>query len=259
MATAIITMTTDFGTSDGFTAQMKGVILSIAHTVHIVDVTHDIAPFNVLEGALVLKGLHRYFPAGTIHVAVVDPGVGTARRCIAIREGDQVYVGPDNGIFSLVFAGEPSPEIREIRNPDFILPSPHPTFHGRDIFAPAAAHLASGKGFHTVGRVVNDPVILNIPEPEITSDGIDGEVIYVDRFGNLTSNVEDRMLTREVGTVSLGNKTVSGLSRYFGEVPEGRLVALVNSFGYLELAINRGDAGALLPAGKGSRICLKWK
>lgn len=259
MTASVVTLTTDFGTRDGFTAQMKGVILSIAPLVRIIDVTHDIAPFCVLEGALVLKGLQGYFPPGTIHVAVVDPGVGTARRCIALRSGNQIYVGPDNGIFSLVIAAEPSSEIREIQNQGFVLLSPHPTFHGRDIFAPTAAHLAAGKTFQSVGDVVIDPVTLGIPEPEITSDGIRGQVIYVDRFGNLTTNVEARMLTRDVKRVSVKDTTVTGLSRSFGEVPEGEPVALVNSFGYLEMAINLGDAAELLHVGKGSPIDLKWK
>jgi S-adenosyl-L-methionine hydrolase (adenosine-forming) len=259
MATPVITLTTDFGTRDGFAAQMKGVILSIAPTARIVDVTNDIAAFCVLEGALVLKGMVRYFPEGTIHVAVVDPGVGTARRGIALRAGNQIYVGPDNGIFSLILADEPSREIREIQNPEFVHPLPHPTFHGRDVFAPAAAHLAAGKAFESVGDEVHDPAILTVPAPEITSEGIKGEIIYVDRFGNLTSNVEARMLTREVGTVSVAHKTLSGLSRSFGEVPEGKTLALINSFGYLEIAINRRDAAGRLQIGKGAPIGLKWK
>lgn len=259
MATPVITLTTDFGTRDGFTAQMKGVILSITRNVLIVDVTHDIAPFSILEGALVLKGLHRYFPEGAIHMAVIDPGVGTARKCIALRAENQYYIGPDNGIFSLVLGDETSQEIREIQNPDFCLPMPHPTFHGRDVFAPAAAHLASGKAFESLGDLMNAPVMLTIPEPEITSDGIAGEVIYVDRFGNLTTNIEAGILVREVGTVSVANKTIAGLSRSFGEVPEGRIVALVNSYGYLEIAINQRNAAGRLQIGKGSPIGLKWK
>jgi S-adenosyl-L-methionine hydrolase (adenosine-forming) len=254
----LITLTTDFGTRDGFVAQMKGVILGINPRARLIDVTHDIEPFSVLEGALVLKGISPHFPRGTIHVAVVDPGVGSNRRGIVLCTEEQTYVGPDNGLFSLVVPAGKVCEIREIQNPGYVLPEPHPTFHGRDIFAPVAAHLSAGKPFEEVGPLVHDPIRLSIPAVKEHSAGLEGAVIYVDRFGNLTSNIDKAMLTNSVGTVCVGNVTIQGLSRYFGEVPEGDAMALINSFGLLEIAVNQRNAAQVLGIGKDEPVRVFW-
>jgi S-adenosyl-L-methionine hydrolase (adenosine-forming) len=253
-----ITLTTDFGTRDGFVAQMKGVILGINPRARVIDVTHDIEPFSILEGALVLKGMASHFPGGTIHVAVVDPGVGTGRRGIVLCTEEQTYVGPDNGLFSLIMSDNRAYEIREIQNPDFMRPEPHPTFHGRDIFAPTAAHLSAGKPFEEVGPLVDDPIMLSIPTVKENAEGLEGAVIYVDRFGNLTSNIDKAMLSKTVGKVCVGNVTIQGLSRFFGEVPEGEAMALINSFGLLEIAVNRGNAAQVLGIGKGEPVRIFW-
>jgi len=250
----IIALTTDFGTQDGFVGQMKGVILGINPGARLVDITHDIEPFQVLQGALVLKGVSRHFPEGTIHVAVVDPGVGGPRRGIVLRCRDRYYVGPDNGLFSLIISSAAQWDAREIINPEFMLPRPHPTFHARDMFAPAAAHLSRGICFDKLGPPITDPVILPIPSAEPTSEGIAGQVIYVDRFGNLTTNIEEEMLNRQVKTVAVGDVVIQGISRYFSEVREGAPLALINSFGLLEIAVNLGNAAALLGLGKGAQI-----
>jgi S-adenosyl-L-methionine hydrolase (adenosine-forming) len=254
----IITLTTDFGTRDGFTAQMKGVILGIRPRVHIIDVTHDVHPFSILEGALVVKGVSRYFPAGTIHVAVVDPGVGSLRRGIVVQGGGQLYVGPDNGLFSFIIADNPDWEIREITNSDLMLPDPHPTFHGRDVFAPVAAHIAAGVPVSRVGPAVVDPVMIDVPRPINIPAGITGEVIHVDRFGNLSSNIEAKHLEYRVAAVEVGGMRISGISSYFGEVPEGTALALINSFGLLEIAVNRGDASRVLGVGVGDSVSVLW-
>jgi len=251
---SIITLTTDFGTHDGFVGQMKGVILGINPEARLIDITHDIEPFQVLQGALVLKGVSRHFPEGTIHVAVVDPGVGGPRRGIVLRCRDLYYVGPDNGLFSLLISSASQWEAREILRAEFMLPRPHPTFHGRDVFAPAAAHLSTGISFDRLGPPITDPVILPIPGVEANSEGLAGEVIYVDRFGNLTTNIEEEMLTGEVKTVALGDVTIKGISRYFTEAEVGAPLALINSFGLLEIAVNLGNAAALLGLGKGAQI-----
>jgi len=256
--TSIITLTTDFGVRDGFVAQMKGVILGINPRAKLIDVTHEIAPFSVLEGALVLKDLSRYFPRGTIHVGVVDPGVGGERRGIVVRSEDHVYVGPDNGLFSLVLSGSKSWEVREIANPDYTLPRPHPTFHGRDVFAPVAAHLSLGELFDDVGNLIDDPVLVAMPAINRTDSGIEGEVIHIDRFGNLVSNVEAAVLDRPVHVVRTGNVEIKGISRFFGEAEKGRALALINSFGYLEVAVNGGDASRLLGIEIGERIEVLW-
>jgi len=254
----LITLTTDFGTRDGFVAQMKGVILGINPRARLIDVTHDIKPFSVLEGALVLKGISPHFPGGTIHVAVVDPGVGSKRRGIVLYTEEQRYVGPDNGLFSLVVPKDKACEIREIQNPDFMRPEPHPTFHGRDIFAPTAAHLSAGKPFEEVGPLVHDPTMLSIPTVGENAAGLEGAVIYVDRFGNLTCNIDKAMLSKTVGTVYVGDVIIKGLSRYFGEVPEGETMALINSFGLLEIAVNQGNAAQVLGIGKGEPVRVFW-
>ncbi len=258
LETDLITLITDFGTQDGFVAQMKGIILGINPAVRLIDATHDIQPFSILQGALVLKGMYPYFPRGTIHVAVVDPGVGSDRKGIVLRAEGQTFVGPDNGLFSLIVPGDKSREIREIQNPAFMLPEPHPTFHGRDIFAPTAAHLSAGKPFHEVGPLVDHPVRISIPSVEKNPQGLEGAIIYVDRFGNLTSNINSGMLTGTVGSVCLGNVAIQRLSRFFGEVPLGEPLALINSFGLLEIAVNRGNASQMLGIGKDEPVRVLW-
>jgi S-adenosyl-L-methionine hydrolase (adenosine-forming) len=252
-------MTTDFGTRDGFTAQMKAVILRINPHAQIIDVTHDIQPYSIMEGALVIKGFSPYFPAGTIHAAVVDPGVGSPRRGIVLHCGEQLYVGPDNGLFSLIIADSPDWKTREISNADLMLANPHPSFHGRDVFAPVAAHLSAGVLFSRVGPIVVDPVVFDVPGPAKTRNGVRGEVIYVDRFGNLSCNIEAKHLEPEVAVVEVRNTTISGISTYFGQVPEGTALALINSFGLLEIAVNRGDASKALGVHLGDSVRVCWK
>jgi len=256
--TRLITLTTDFGTRDGYVAQMKGLMLQIAPDARLVDVTHDTQAFCVLEAAFVLKGIIPYFPQGTIHVAVVDPGVGTDRRGIALRAREQYFIGPDNGLFSLLISSDIPWEAREIRNPGYMPVKRHPTFHGRDVFAPVAAHLASGKCFEDVGPRVDDPVCLDIPEPKSIEGGIEGEIIYIDRFGNLTSNIEESRLMKPVRSIRAGDVLIGGISRFFGQVPEGEVLALINSFGFIEIAVNRQDASRVLGIGKGTPIRIQW-
>jgi S-adenosyl-L-methionine hydrolase (adenosine-forming) len=254
----IVTFTTDFGTRDGFVAQMKGVVLGRAPGAILVDVTHDIEPFSVLEGALVMKGVVRYFPWGTIHIGVVDPGVGGSRREVAVMAHGQLFVGPDNGLFSLLLLDDSEGEIRKIDQPELILDDPHPTFHGRDVFAPVAAALATGFPFEALGPLVTDPVLLSIPRPEETPEGIAGEIVCVDRFGNLSSNVDGSMLTRPVARVTVGDAVIHGISKAFSQVPEGNLVAVINSFGLLEIAVNRGNAAQRLSVGRGEPVRVVW-
>jgi hypothetical protein len=255
----LITLTTDFGTRDGYAAQMKGVVLGINPNVKLIDVTHDIDPFSILEAALVLKGVSRYYKPGVIHVAVVDPGVGSSRRGIVAAADGRFYVGPDNGIFSLVLGAAQSKEVREIRNPLLVLDKPHPTFHGRDVFAPVAAHLSLGARFDSIGPLVRDPVSFSIAAPELHETQGQGEVIYIDRFGNLTTNIEGGMLSRPVLSVRLCDVEIRGLSRFYGEAPPGQPLALINSFGYLEIAVNGGNAARELGVDRGERVILVFR
>jgi S-adenosyl-L-methionine hydrolase (adenosine-forming) len=254
----LITLTTDFGTRDGYVAQMKGIILGINPDARLIDVTHDIESFDIMEATLVVKGLSEYFPEGTVHIAVVDPGVGSKRRGIVMRLDGRFYVGPDNGLFSFVFTRSHTREVREISNSNLFLQRPHPTFHGRDVFAPTAAHLSLGIAFDAVGPVVEDAVMLSIPEPIQSEHGIEGEIIHVDRFGNLTSNIEFGMLHRSVDSIQIGGLEIKGIKRFFSEVPTDTPIAVINSFGFLEIAVNLGNASVRLGVQKDSRVRVKW-
>lgn len=253
---SIITLTTDFGSKDGYVAQMKGVILGIHSTVTLVDVTHEITPFHVLEAALVLKGIAPYFPWGTVHVGVVDPGVGTERRAIVAYTDGQFYVGPDNGIFSLVLGTKTKYRIHQIVKPSLMLPKVHSTFHGRDIFAPAAARMAQGFPIEEVGPVVSDPVLLNVPSPTIQNSEMKGQVIHVDRFGNLFTNIRSTELKGSIATMSIAGMDIPVFGRCFGDGHPGQLMGIINSFGYLEIAINGENASAKMNLGIGSSISI---
>jgi S-adenosylmethionine hydrolase len=234
------------------------VILTINPGVRIVDVTHDIEAYSILEGALVVRGISRYYPRGTIHVAVVDPGVGGSRRAAVMSSGGCMYVGPDNGLFALAATNDEKWEMREISNPEFTFRQPHPTFHGRDLFAPAAAHLSRGKPFADVGPLIRHPATSPLPGVIHTSQGLEAQVIHVDSFGNLMTNVETTMLDRQVATVTMGDVKIGGISRFFGEVDEGRPLALINSLGFLEIAVNLGNAARDLGIGPGAHVRIGW-
>ncbi len=185
----IVTLLTDFGLEDEYVGVMKGVILSIAPQVRLVDLTHSVPPQDVRRAALILMNAAPYFPPDTVHLAVVDPGVGTERRPIAVRTGRGTFVGPDNGLFSFVLAEMETWTAVELREPAYRLPLVSTTFHGRDIFAPAAAHLASGVPVEALGPVVNNLATLPLPRLEIGESSLEGEILYADRFGNLVTSI----------------------------------------------------------------------
>lgn len=193
----MITLTTDFGTSDGYVAAMKGVMLSIHPDARLVDVTHEIDPQDVMEAAFVLRTTTPFFPPGTVHLVVVDPGVGTDRRAVAVRSGDQWFVGPDNGVFPLVLDDKEPDEIRVLDNPDaWRSGTPSTTFHGRDIFAPVAAHLDAGRAPEDIGSSANDLRPLRWAMPITDSHSVQGYVAHVDRFGNCITNIRRKTLVR---------------------------------------------------------------
>ncbi len=260
---AIITLLTDFGLKDGFVGVMKGVIWGIAPDVQIVDITHEIGPQNVLEGSLVLVQAVKYFPAGTVHVAVVDPGVGTTRRPVAARIGDQFFVGPDNGLFTgVIEAAEADGKgisFIHLDNPKYWLPQVSRSFHGRDIFAPAGAHLASGVSLNDLGTPISEPARIMVPRPEPTADGLAGQVLGVDHFGNLLTNITPEYLKEPSGVViKIGEATIEGLSLTFGERKAGELVAMIDSSGVLQIAVVNGNAAERLKAGIGTSILLRF-
>ncbi len=255
---AIITLTTDFGTRDGYVGQMKGAILSVHPNAAIVDVTHDIEPYTILPAALVLKQIFRTFPEGTVHVGVVDPGVGGPRRGIAGKADGSCFVGPDNGLFSLILSAAENVQIRSISVTPPEHAAPHPTFHGRDVFAPIAAGLASGRSFEQIGPLIDDPERIDLPRPKVTSAGITGEIIFADRFGNLTTNIRSDLIFNQSLRVIAGGREIPGLLSYFEQVEPGRALALLNSFDLLEIAVNRGNALQDLGLGPGDRVEVLW-
>jgi len=242
---ALITLLTDFGLSDSYVAEVKGVLLSRAPSVVLVDVTHQVAPGDVCAGQYLLARAWRRFPAGTVHLAIVDPGVGTSRRALAAAAGGHFFVVPDNGLLSF------------LESPRFVsLPIPSdaaPTFHGRDVFAPAAAALASGTRLEELGAPITDATHAPLPTPHHDGTAVMGEVLYVDRFGTLISNipgpdVEPGVRIRVAGT------DVGSLRRTFGDVERGTLVAFVGSGGTVEIAVRDGSAARLLGVGVGAEV-----
>lgn len=243
----LITLLTDFGTADGYVGQMKGVLLTLAPDADVVDITHDIAPHDVDAARLALAQVWRRFPRGTIHLVVVDPGVGSERAGLAVASEGRFLVGPDNGVLSpaLLVAGA-----RVVTLP--LSPTAAPTFHGRDVFAPAAAALARGDALEGLGLEGQQPVIRRTPEATRRTDGgIDGEVIAVDRFGNAMTN----LISLRGGMVEIGSRVIP-IQRTYAEVSIGTPVAVVGSTGFVEIAVRNGSAAAALSLSRGSRVTL---
>ena len=258
----IITLLTDFGLEDGYVAAMKGVIAGIAPDADVVDVTHLIPPQDVASGRFRLLTVTPYFPPGTVHLAVVDPGVGTRRRAVAVRSSSgSLLVGPDNGLLLGALEADPAVAAVELSEPRFWrTPAPSATFHGRDVFAPVAAHLARGVALELLGPAValDSLVSVELPPWRPVPGGAEGAVQAVDRFGNLISNVPGTVLSA-VGawTASIAGRTVTGRGTY-GDVPPGEALALVGSHGFVEIAVRQGDARKTLEAATGIAVALRW-
>jgi S-adenosylmethionine hydrolase len=262
----IITLLTDFGMRDAYVASMKGVILSIAPDARIIDITHEVAPQDIVEGAWVLASAYRWFPAGTVHVVVVDPGVGGARRAVAAQAGAWTFVAPDNGLLSwaLEETGDAS-ELRavELRDPRWFQADVSLTFHGRDIFAPVAAHLATGVALDELGPRIDDLVALPVAQPMVTPDSLTCEVVHVDRFGNAITNLDAMTLTSwargAAVNVIVANHGLGDVRRTYAEVGQGEPLALIESTGRLEIAVRDGSAAAVLGTARGTRVeVVRW-
>jgi S-adenosyl-L-methionine hydrolase (adenosine-forming) len=262
-ARPLITLLTDFGDRGYFVASMKGVILTIDPQATIVDLSHHIAPHAVDEAGYVLKSCYRHFPAGTVHVAVVDPGVGTARRPLVVKGGGYYFLAPDNGLLSYVFDEERDVEVRMIENPQYRLESPGRTFDGRDLFAPAAAWLSKQQPITSFGNTVGAYQTFPISKPKWESRVLVGEIVFVDRFGNLISNLTTAHL-REVREVTkrpnplirIGNCIIEGLMNNYSEGHAEAPHALINSNGQLEIFVKEADASGLLGIGKKASVRL---
>jgi S-adenosylmethionine hydrolase len=250
-----ITLLTDFGTADGYVAAMKGVIASIAPETIVDDAAHDIPPGDVDAAAFALARYWRLYPPGTVHVVVVDPGVGTGRRAIAARVDGRFCVAPDNGVLSRVLDEVPAEAIVSIENPALRRDVVSATFHGRDIFAPAAAHLARGTALDAFGPPVDDPVLLPIPRPERLGRGIRGQVVAVDRFGNLITNVPGDWVAASAH-VTVAGRDVGPLRRTYADAPPGGVLALVGSTGFVEISVHGGNAAQELAAGRGTIVTI---
>lgn len=245
---ALITLTTDFGTRDAYVACMKGVILGIAPATQIVDVTHDIEPWNVLHAAVTLRQAVPWFPPRTVHVAVIDPGVGTARRILAARVGTQFVIAPDNGLLSLLHHDGMVAEAHVVSNPAFMLAKVSATFHGRDIMAPAATHLANGAQLRDIGPATDHVEVLKLAHPEHGPNGAcRGAIVHRDAFGNLVTNITSddvqRVIKRNASAqVYLASDAIGPVRTTYGEVAVGEPVALIGSGGALEISLNSGNA-----------------
>ena len=262
MKPGIVTLTTDFGLEGPYVAAMKGILLGMAPGVALVDVCHSIAPQNVLEGAFVLEGIVEAFPEGTVHLVVVDPGVGTQRRLLAVKAAGQWFTLPDNGLITGVARSHGVEAAWEISNRGLARREIAPTFHGRAILAPAAAHLLKGGDPVELGAPTTKFITLRNFEPTPTEHGCIGEVIFRDAFGNLITNIkEDQVAARpgEGWMVEIGGRRVEGIVKTYGDRPPGSLVALLGSSGWVEVAVVNGDAGRLLSAGPGTTVWLRPK
>jgi S-adenosyl-L-methionine hydrolase (adenosine-forming) len=255
----IVTLTTDFGLKDHYVSTMKAVILGIAPDVRLVDISHEIPPQDIMAGAWVVKNAANFFPDGTIHLVVVHPGVGTDRNPAALEIENQFFVGPDNGIFSLI-ADQKNYTACRLTNKSFWRETQTNTFHGRDIFAPVAAHLAAGVPLHKLGQPMDKLITYRWATPIADKDGIQGWIVHIDRFGNLVTNIPEDLIeeiSRSGGLkFYVGNTILHELVTSYGYVEDGEPAAYIGSSGMLEIAINKGNASEMLGVQKGAQVSI---
>ena len=258
----IITLTTDFGVNDHFIGAIKGVILGIAPEAQIVDISHAVQPFDILDGALTISQAYSYFPSETVHMVIVDPGVGTARRPIILTAGRHRFVAPDNGVLSLIYDREERISVRHITAEHYFLQPVSQTFHGRDIFSPVAAQLSKGLDADKFGEEVTDYVRFAAPRPKpVDERTLRGVVLKVDRFGNLITNITPQDAPQLFGAapgafkIAIGTKAqATRICSNYADGAPGEVFGILGSMGFLEVASNRGSAFQLMGAGKGSEV-----
>jgi S-adenosylmethionine hydrolase len=261
VANSVITLTTDYGTNDHLVGVLKGVILKINPDVTIVDITHHVTPFDLLDGALAIGCAYSYFPPRTIHVVVVDPGVGTERRPLLVTAENQYFIAPDNGVLSLVYEREPNVVVRHANAEHYYLQPVSKTFHGRDIFAPVAAWLAKGGQTASMGEEITDYKRFALPKPKKSEGGLKGVVMRVDSFGNLITNFRREDLPESVltsGKIQLqaGTHSITRLVDTFANGNNGEAIAYFGSSGYLEIGVNKSNASRALTLGRGTAVVL---
>jgi len=245
-ASGIITVTTDFGETDPYVAMMKGIILSINPDARIVDIAHQVPAGSIQEGASIIKETYTYFPSGTVHVGVIDPGVGGKRRPITVLADNHLFVGPDNGLFSPIIEAQVHTDVIHLKEKRYWMDKISATFHGRDIFAPVAAHLSLGVDPFLLGEKIDNPSALESPLPCKKNGDLVGEVIRVDHFGNIITNITREhlgpFLPSKGLTIRIGSLVLQKISTAYSDTPEGQPLALIGSSGHLEIAVNMGRA-----------------
>jgi S-adenosyl-L-methionine hydrolase (adenosine-forming) len=260
--TAIITLTSDFGLNDHFIGAMKGVILEIAPEAQIIDISHAVQPFDILDGALTISQAYSYFPSGTVHMVIVDPGVGSARRPVIMTGDRHLFVAPDNGVLSMIYDRQERISVRHVTAEHYFLQPRSNTFHARDIFSPVAANLAKGVAPDRFGEQITDYVRFGAPRPKPVDEcTLRGVVLKVDRFGNLITNITPQDAPRLFGVtpppfkIAIGAKApATRMCKNYAEGAPGEVFGILGSMGFLEIAANRGSAFQLLGAGKGSEV-----
>jgi S-adenosylmethionine hydrolase len=253
----VVTLLTDFGTADYFVGAVKGVILTISPHVSIVDITHDIPPQDIEAAAFTLLTCYRDFPAGTIHVAVVDPGVGSARRAIVVSAGSHYFVGPDNGLFSYILDREPSHQTFHLTASEYFRETPSATFHGRDVFAPVAAALSKGVKPARLGPQIEDEVRLASLAPKKRKEGkVEGRIIHIDRFGNCITNLTRADVSERKGSLLIKRRVIKTFRQFFTDErgSKNQIFGIWGSAGFLELAVNGASAAKLLHAQRGDAV-----
>jgi len=260
---SIVTLTSDFGLQDHFVGTMKGVMIDINPEVKFVDISHAVQPFDVFDGALTIAQAYPYFPTGTVHLVIVDPGVGTTRRPIVVSSEKYLFVAPDNGVLSLVYDHEPELSVRAITTDRYFRQPLSHTFHGRDVFSPVAAYLSKGVDPASLGEEVNDYVRFSAPKPRLGADRtLRGVVLKVDRFGNLITNItpEDAPGLFQVEPLpfklSVGKREITQIRVAYADGAPGEVFAILGSMGFLEIAANRAAASKLVEATKGSDVSI---
>lgn len=261
MRAPIVTLLTDFGTKDSYVASMKGVILTINPRCRLVDISHEVSAHDVEEGAYILLQAFSSFPEGTIHLGVVDPEVGGPRKPILVVTERYFFVGPDNGLFAFVLQREKPKKVIHLTNTRYFLPFVRETFHGRDLFAPVAGHLSRGTEPEAFGKPLDRWESLGFKEPILEGETLVGEIVYIDRFGNLVSNIsEGRLFDFLKGrffSLRLGAKRIEGLKKGYWEAEKREALALIGSGGFLEVALREGNAARKLKAKKGDKVTVK--
>ncbi len=260
-ANGIVTFTTDFGNRDPYAGIMKGIVLGANPHARIVDITHEIPAHNILNAAFSLVRTCRYFPEGTIHVAIVDPGVGGRRKNIAVRTDQYFFIGPDNGILSPMLSNVNSPEIRVIENPPFIKSIISDTFHGRDVFAPCAGHLSAGNSFAEVGPETERIKHLIYPKATCEANILKGEIVSIDYFGNMITNISKQNFREFVGKrkfeIYFGSERFTKILRHYNDIEQGSPLILFGSSCYMEISMNEGNAADYFMSSVGSPVTIR--